>query len=437
MRTYGQLRRVPGILLALLLGPHLVYADIIVDPADCVAGPPPDCTAVIQRALDAADPVVQLTNAVGSDNTWITGPLFVPSDKQVVIGPGVRIKAKLNGYVGDAAIFNVLQGAGGSRPKNISIVGASYLNKALLEYDPSEHNYGNDERGHAISITNADNVLVRNLHIRYTYGDGIYIGDDNKLHPKSERMSTNVQVLDSVIERASRNGISITAGEHILIQNVTIKDTRPIKPTVAMRGPWAGIDIEPDQSEHPLTDIQINQCDIIGNAGHGVLLELANAAADQDGYSISVTVDRARIDESGRSGFWITNALPHLKGTLLFKNGHVHGAGNAAIVVRDKAQLGPSVELRDIDIDAVNRGWGTDPQDVAPIAIYARGGDYRNGNVQLNNLVVRNNSNVPNALIILGKPSYPVDGTSGTISVINGSKQISTQLAENVNVFVY
>jgi Right handed beta helix region len=352
--TFERAFRRYGLLLC-VLAPPVAWADIVVDPNDCLPGNKPDCTAAIQAALDAADPVVRLTSAIGSDNTWVTGPLFVPSNTQVVIGPGVRIKAKADAYAGDAAIFNILQKAGGTRPNDISIVGESYLDKARLEYDPVDHVYSNDERGHAISITNADNILVRNVHIRYTYGDGIYIGDDNNSHPKPQRRSTNVQVLDSVIERASRNGISITAGEHILVQNVAIREIRSIKPSVASKGPWAGIDIEPDQSEHPLTDIQINQCDLIGNSGHGVLIELANAAADQDGYSISITVDRARIDESGRAGVWITNALPHLKGTLLFKDGYVHGAKWAAMVVRDKTQVGPTVEFRNLEIDGVNR----------------------------------------------------------------------------------
>jgi hypothetical protein len=309
----------------------VTWAEIVVDPGDCLRGKQPDCTAAIQAALDSGDRVVRLTSAIGSENTWITGPLFVPSNRRVLIGPGVRIKAKADAYTGDAAIFNILQQAGGARPSDIAIVGESYNDKARLEYDPVDHLYSRDERGHAISITNADNILVRNVHIRYTYGDGIYIGDDNKSHPKPERRSTHVQVLDSVIERASRNGISITAGEHVLIQNVAVRETRSIKPSVASKGPWAGIDIEPDQSEHPLTDIQINRCDLIGNAGHGVLIELANAAADQDGYSISIKVDRARIDRSGRCGFWITNALPHLKGTLLFKDGYVRGSATGGI----------------------------------------------------------------------------------------------------------
>jgi hypothetical protein len=312
-------------LLFCVLAPLVAWADIVVNPSDCSPGNPPDCTAAIQAALNAADSVVRLTSALGSDNTLVTGPLFVPSNKRVAIGPGVRIKAKTDAYTDEAAIFNILQAAGGPRPHNISIVGESRRDKARLEYDPVDHAYGNDERGHAISITNADDIVVRNVHIRHTYGDGIYIGDDNKSHPKPQRRSTNVQVLDSVIERASRNGIAITAGEHILIQNVVIRETRPIKPSVASNGPWAGIDIEPDQSEHPLTDIQISQCDLLRNLGNGVLIELANAAADQDGYSISITVDRTKIDESGRAGFWIAHASPHLKGGVLFKDLEIDG----------------------------------------------------------------------------------------------------------------
>jgi len=407
-----------------------------------------DTTTAIQTALNSSESIIRFTAvAVPNGETWITGPLRVPSNKTIYIEAGVRIKGKIGAFVtGDDAIFIMRRTTSSSpRPSNISIIGTNYLSKARIEFDPNDPNIYNDERRHAFAITNSDNILIDNIQITYTYGDGIFIGDDNQaFEPKANRNSTYVTVRNSIIDRASRNGISINAGKHILIQNCAIRNTFSIKPGIASNGPWAGVDIEPDQSEHPLTDIQINDCDFFDNKTHGILMELANAAADQDNYNISISVDRARVDGSGISGHWITNALPHLKGSILVKNGYVKNTNSAGIVVRDKAKVGPAVEFRDLTIDNVNLTNPGQPNDVAPIVVYKQtvsppsSLNFTDGEIYLNHLIVANNAQRAYVLRAAGRSGYLMNHVWGSIDLQNSSNNlISTNFVTNINVTVY
>ena len=121
-----------------------------------------------------------------------------------------------------------------------------YQNPQL--YTPSEHR-------HLLPIVGCDNIIIRDIILESSGGDGLYItGDAQKW------WSSNV-LLDNVISRDHhRQGCSVISAENLLIRNCQFLDTVGTPPA-------AGIDLEPNNSNQKLTNCLIENCYFRGNAG--------------------------------------------------------------------------------------------------------------------------------------------------------------------------
>jgi hypothetical protein len=85
----------------------------------------------------------------------------------------------------------------------------------------SEAAYRSDrEAQHGFDFAGVENVLLERVNVTDVYGDFVYIGLGKR------GWSKNVTVRDSRFERNGRQGVSITAGQDILIERNVIRDVR-------------------------------------------------------------------------------------------------------------------------------------------------------------------------------------------------------------------
>ena len=177
-----------------------------------------------------------------------------PSFTHIYNNGTIQIKKSTNSQSFPIALIDV---------ENIIIEGGKINgNVRLLESSPGEQGYG-------ISLRGTKNIVIRDIEIDECFGDAINLqynnGSTNLLH------NTNISISNVVLQRNSRQGISIEDGENIFIDSLTINDTSSILP----RFPGAGIDIEPSYTNAVIGSININNC-IFSGGKSSIIIQNAN-----------------------------------------------------------------------------------------------------------------------------------------------------------------
>lgn len=115
------------------------------------------------------------------------------------------------------------------------------------------------EHGMGIYITMSTDVTVKDVTIRDFWGDGIYVGMN------AHKPSNRVMIDNVVLDNNRRQGVSITAGDNIVIENSIIRNTNGTLPMF-------GIDIETNDPSIPVTNIVIRNNIFYDNVRGDVLL---------------------------------------------------------------------------------------------------------------------------------------------------------------------
>lgn len=111
---------------------------------------------------------------------------------------------------------------------------------------------------HAIAVRNSSNIVIRDMKVFNTKGDGYYIGD------QAIGYSQDVNLYNVIADACYRNGISIS---HAL--NVTVSDS--IFSNTSGTAPMAGCDVEPNTETVPCANITFTNCVFTGNAQFGYM----------------------------------------------------------------------------------------------------------------------------------------------------------------------
>ncbi|WP_306843364.1 right-handed parallel beta-helix repeat-containing protein [Chryseobacterium lathyri] len=181
---------------------------------------------------------------------------------------------------------------------------------ANLIGDRDQHKENKGEWGMGFFIRNSKNVKIYNPTIKKMWGDGIYIGNLDKPCEK-------IEVNYAVIDENRRNGISIVAGENIIVKNSLIANTYG---TV----PQAGIDIEPNKPNDYIRNIILENITTYNNAESGLIFSLDNLQGNQLDR-VKIVVDNFKDYYSNKGiEFYVDRGynkfLEPLKGTISIKN---------------------------------------------------------------------------------------------------------------------
>lgn len=256
-----------------------------------------DHTAFIQKIIDANRVIVLpdfkiLINSKG---------LKIGSDKKIIFRNNSVIQSVgfADGRFSDVLkIYNA---------QNVEIINAVITGN---RYSKTKTQTGQWSAG--ICVLNSKNVKIINSKISDTFGDGIFIGSEDG------GFSENVVVESGWINKARRNGISVTSAKNVVLKNILISNTYG-------HDPQCGVDIEPSWEKDVLNNISLKNIYTFHNQVSGIAINLNefNRQQASDYKTVDILIEN-HTDEGSKHGLLTslnTDGLPHdAHGTIRIKN---------------------------------------------------------------------------------------------------------------------
>ncbi|MDM8008428.1 MAG: nucleoside hydrolase [Phycisphaerae bacterium] len=215
---------------------------------------PSDSTAYLQKAIDSKVKRLILDRQA---SPWITRPLTGVSNQEIVFEAGVELVAMEGAFLAKSDCLLsfrecdnvVLRG-------DRSDAGKSGLIR-MRKQDYQSAPYEKSEWRHGVVFLGCRNVLVQDVTIEKTGGDGIYLGAGSN---KTPNRKVTIRRVDCNANH--RQGISVITAEDLLIEECRLRNTDGTDPK-------AGIDFEPNVPTDSLVNCVLRRCVAESNAGTG------------------------------------------------------------------------------------------------------------------------------------------------------------------------
>lgn len=243
---------------------------------------PKDSTTYLQAAINSK---VKRLIVDRQASPWMTQPLSGVSDQEIVFESGTELvalqgafRAKSDCLLSFRDCENViLRGdvADGGESAHIRMHKQAYQS---APYEPSEWRHG-------IAFYGCRNVLVQDLTIEQTGGDGIYLGAGSQHSPNRQVTIRRVDCNDN-----HRQGISVISAEDLLIEDCRLRHTDGTAPK-------AGIDFEPNHPADSLVRCVLRRCIAESNAGTG--FQICPQFLNSHSQPISIHLDQC-VSRSNR-----------------------------------------------------------------------------------------------------------------------------------------
>ncbi|HMB61472.1 MAG TPA: right-handed parallel beta-helix repeat-containing protein [Eudoraea sp.] len=268
---------------------------------------------------------------------WILGPMNIKNvrNKVVILEEGVEIKAKPGAFPKTGhALFQFIECT------DITILG----NGGLIRMNKEEYTDG--EWRHGISLRGCKNFTIRDLTVRDTGGDGVYLDGWGKDIPYSENIT--IKGVHSINNK--RQGLSIISAKTVLISDCLFAETKGTNPA-------AGLDIEPDHPDNQIVDIRINHCTFRDNYGTGIKLALAQLNSDSNPISVLVencVITNNHSEDNPKSAAELlihSNSYSPVKGEVVFRKCVIENSKWGVFYSRKRAD---SFSVTFIDCSAKN-----------------------------------------------------------------------------------
>lgn len=285
-----------------------------------------DATDALQAAIDSGAERVVVDRQKGD---WLVRPIFLRrSNQEVVVADGVTVRAK-------KGEFHALNDCLMSIPRGVSNVTLRGEGRATLAMEKTDYQnkalYAPSQWRHAVCIKGAKNVVVRDIEIRASGGDGVYVGKN----------AENVRLENLVCRDHHRQGISVTSAVGLTVSRCIFADTRG-------RPPQCGLDIEPNGGGDRIENIVFEDCEFRGNALHGINIWLATLRPSSAPVSIAFRRCCAYSNACGAYVFPFGCA----KGEVSFDGCSFMGNRSEAFSVGEHRSGGLTITVRDSLMDA-------------------------------------------------------------------------------------
>lgn len=317
---------------------------------------PEDSTKQFQAALDSG--VRKLTvDRMSSD--WVTKELYLRSNTEIFFEEGVRIVAKRGEFKSKGACLWTL-----SDVENISIHGNGGALKMWKEDYLDPEKYILAEWRHAISLQYARNILIEDLSLIESGGDGIYVGAGYQGPCK------DITLRKITSDGNNRQGISVISADGLLIENSVFRNTGGTMP-------MAGIDFEPNSPKEVLKRIVLRNCLFENNRTDGICFYLVQF--DENTEPIDVLIENCITKNNGGNGFAFTfksnGDESQTKGKAVVKNCRFEG-DRIGMLIQSKTVRGCDLIFDNVTmVNPSNAPVEEGKPRPAPIQIYSGGLD--------------------------------------------------------------
>jgi hypothetical protein len=190
-------------------------------------------TTIKIDALDAYFAVVK--NVVKQHENPEDAAIQVPSETQLIMTNNTHLRVQPNNEPKYALLTTF-------KADNAIVEGGN------LYADRDSHDYSNGgthEWGVLVLVKASKNVTIKNMTLMDATGDGIEINALGHAYDSYYTYCDNVLITDNKIIRARRNGLSLTDGRHITIENNEFIDSGVSTNKSEGTAPMWAIDIEP------------------------------------------------------------------------------------------------------------------------------------------------------------------------------------------------
>lgn len=166
---------------------------------------------------DASEDYTEIIQKVLNNNTRVQFPPF-----PLLINPnGLRISNYANLYFPKGSKL-IMQPNDKERFPVLHILNSSHITllNPVIVGDRENHKGEKGEWGAGISILGVSkDIKILNAKISSTWGDGISIGN------RREKVPSDIKMVNIVVDKAYRNGVSITAGQNISLKNALLTNS--------------------------------------------------------------------------------------------------------------------------------------------------------------------------------------------------------------------
>ena len=275
---------------------------------------PADSTRFVQAAIDAGLPEIVLDRKT---SPWVVTPLKARSGMRLVFEDGAELVAKKGAYRDVHDMVFSMQFL-----TNVAIVGRGVHGGTIRMHKTDYQNppYARSEWRHAIWFSRCTNVLVENMTLASSGGDGIEISGN----------SANVTIRSCICDDNHRQGISVLSATDLLIEDCVLKNTKGTPP-------MAGIDWEPDAPSDALVRCVMRRCRVENNAGNGIEFYFGKSTGATK--PLDVTISDCHVvgcRTSAVVGGGVSPKDSHPQGLVTYSNCIFESPCEAGIMVRSK-----------------------------------------------------------------------------------------------------
>jgi len=215
---------------------------------------PLDSTAYLQDAINSKVKRLILDRQA---SPWITRPLTGTSHQEIVFEEGTELVALEGAFRAKSDCLLSFRECQNVVLRGERTEGGDCPHIRMRKQDYQSAGYEKSEWRHGVTLYGCRNVLVQDLTIEQTGGDGIYLGVSSTHTPNRQVTIRRVDCNDN-----HRQGISVISAEDLLIDDCRLRHTDGT-------APQAGIDFEPNHPADSLVRCVLRRCVAESNAGTG------------------------------------------------------------------------------------------------------------------------------------------------------------------------
>ncbi len=290
---------------------------------------PEDSTQYLQSAIDSGARKLVVERM---DSDWVVGPVRVASDIEIIFRDGVVVRSKKGAFGRNDRLFDIL-----SR-ENVVMRGEGEVVLKMDEESTYPHYHRPGQR-HIIRIFGSRNVLIQNLTVRDSGGDGVYVG-----YSPATPVAEDVTIDRVISENNPRQAISVTGATNLTLKDSVFNDT-------GGAAPQCGIDIEPNYASGSIVNFNAVNCDFNGNAFAGIIIAMPRLDETSEPVTISFRNCRVRDNSTGISVHNTGSGTPAGPGRIEFIDCEVSGTVNSSLAISHHVVTNIEIVFRNILVD--------------------------------------------------------------------------------------
>lgn len=368
---------------------------------------PTDSTEFLQAAINSRAKRLVIDR---QESAWVTRPLTGVSDQEIVFEETTELVALKGGFHAKGDCLLSFHDCNHVAIRGVQKAGGKAARLRMHKEDYQSDKYEKSEWRHGVVFSGCQDVLVQDLAIEQTGGDGIYLGASHNRGP-----NRNVVIRRVDCNGNHRQGISVISAENLLIEGCLLRNTGGTEPQ-------AGIDFEPNGSDDLLVNCVVRHCIAEQNKGTG--FQICPQYLNSNSKPMTITLEDCVSRNNRQHGIHLCTAQKDAPSGLVRIARFVsENDGMAGL----SSQFNPYDAVRVEMADSILRDCAREDSFFPPIFVQGVNSDSRpGGNIHFANVVVRDDVDRPFLRISDPKGNGLKNITGQIFLERNGHKEIIT-----------